>query len=225
MLDLWANLAPLIVVSAILPAQTIVALRLARASVKAAFAWVAGMTVIRLAQGIVFGVVLAESEANSPAESSKPFLGTLLLVLAILLYVKALRKAVDSEDEDAPPPRWLARVGSMSPLTAFAAGAGFMTLSVKFLVFTLAAIAAIAEAHLGTRLSVLMFLLFVALAQIAPFTILALAVSSPERSAAILDEFSAWLRRNNRVISILFGLVFGTWFLLKSLKQLNVIRL
>jgi len=53
-----------------------------------------------------------------------------------------------------------------------------MTISVKFLVFTLGAIGAIADAHLGTRLSVLMFLLFVALAQVVPFTILALAASS-----------------------------------------------
>lgn len=225
MRGLWANLAPLIAVSAILPAQTIVVLGLARSSVKAAFAWVAGMTVVRLVQGIVFGVVLAESEAHSPAESSRPVLGTLLLVLAILLCVKALRKAVESEDEDAPPPRWLARVGTMSPVTAFAAGAGFMSISVKLLVFTLGAIGAIEDAHLGTMLSVLMFLLFVTLAQITPLTILALAASSSKRSATILDELNGWLRRNNRVITILFGLVFGTWFLLKALKQLNVFRI
>ncbi len=106
---------------------------------------------------------------------------------------------------------------SMSPLAAFGAGAGFMTLSVKFLVFTLGAISAITDAHLGVELSVFTFVLFVALAQSVPFAILAVGSSSSARSAAILEGFRAWLQRNNRVITIVFGLVFGTWFVLKAL--------
>jgi threonine/homoserine/homoserine lactone efflux protein len=223
MLDLWSNLAPLIVVSALLPLQTIVTLGLARSSAKAALAWVAGMTAVRLLQGVVFGVVLAESDARSPANSPDIFLGTVLLVLAILLYVKALRTALGAEEEDAPPPRWLTKAGSMPPLTSFCAGAGFMTISVKFLVFTLGAIGAIADAHLDTKSSVLMFLLFVVLAQALPFTIVALTASSSTGSVEVLDKLSDWLRRKNRLITILFGLIFGTWFLVKALKRLHVI--
>ena len=181
------------------------------------------MTVVRLIQGVVFGVVLAESEANSEGDSPSVVLGTILLVLAILLYVKALRTAVGTEEEDAPPPRWLTKAGSMSPLTAFCAGAGFMSISVKFLVFTLGAISAIAEAHLDARLSALTFVLFVALAQILPFTIVGLAASSSTGAVEVLDNFSGWLQRQNRIITILFGLVFGTWFLIKALKRLHVI--
>ena len=223
MLDLWSSLAPLIVVSALLPLQTLVTLGLARSSAKAALAWVAGMSAVRLLQGIVFGVVLAGSEARSTADSPDVVLGTVLLVLAILLYVKALRMVLGAEEEDAPPPRWLTKVGSMSPLTAFCAGAGFMTISVKFLVFTLGAISAIADAHLGPKVSALVFLLFVALAQAPPFTIVVLAASSSAGSVEILDKFGAWLRSNNRLITILFGLIFGTWFLVKGLKQLHVV--
>lgn len=223
MLDLWSNLAPLIIASAVLPLQTIVTLLLVRSSVRSAFAWVAGMTTVRLIQGVLFGVVLSASEAQSGPSSTRFFAAGVLLVLALLLYVKALRSALGAEDEDAPPPQWVVKAGSMSPVAAFGAGAGFMTLSVKFLVFTLAAIDAIADAQMGATLSVLTFLLFVALAQIAPFTILALGASSSSRAAAILEGFSAWLRRNNRVITISFGLIFGTWFLLKALKQLGLI--
>ncbi len=97
-----------------------------------------------------------------------------------------------------------------------------MTVSVKFLVFTLGAISAITEAQLDAGLSALMFILFVVLAEIAPLTILTLAAISSSQSAAILDAFSAWLRRNNRVITIVIGVVFGTWFLLKALKQLHL---
>jgi hypothetical protein len=222
-LELWSSLAPLAAVSAALPLQAIVTLGLVRTSMRSAAAWVAGMTVVRLIQGVVFGVVLAESEANSAADAPQVFFGTVLLVLAILLYVKALRTAVGAEDEDAPPPQWLTKVSSMSPPTAFAAGAGFITISAKFLVFTLGAIGAIGEAHLGARLSVLVYLLFVALVQVAPFTILALAASPSPRSAESLVQFNNWLRRNNRAITILFALIFGTWILLKALGQLHVI--
>ena len=97
------------------------------------------------------------SEVQSPPKSPQFFLGALLVVLALLLYVKALRTAMGADDEDAPPPQWMVKACSMSPLTAFGAGAGFMTLSAKFLVFTLGAISAIADAHLGVELAVITF--------------------------------------------------------------------
>ena len=223
MLELWVNLVPLILVSAALPLQTILTLRLVRSSLAAAFAWVAGMITVRLIQGLVFGVVVKASEEHSGTDAPRYILGVLLLVLSLLLFVKALRTMLGAEDEDAPPPGWLTKAGAMSPKAAFGAGAGFMTISVKFLVFTLGAISAITEADLDARLSALMYVLFVVLAAIAPLTILALAASSSKRSAAMLDGFSTWLQRKTRVITILLGLIFGIWFLIKALKQLAVL--
>ena len=173
MVTLWSNLAPLVLASAALPLQTIISLLLVRSSLRSAYAWMAGMTTVRLLQGVLFGIVLGEVEKEQ--KGPQYFLGALLLVLSLLLYVKAFRAWMGAEDEDALPPAWATKAGSMSPFIAFAAGAGFMTLSVKFLVLTLGAISAIADAHVGLKLSVLTFVLFVILAQIVPFTILALA--------------------------------------------------
>jgi hypothetical protein len=111
----------------------------------------------------------------------------------------------------------------MSPRAAFGAGAGFMALSLKLLIFTLGAISAIAEAHLGLALSLVTFVVFVALAHGGPFYILALASSTPPRSTAILDGLRAWLQRRQRAITVMLGLIFGTWFLLKAIKRLGVI--
>ena len=223
MRGMWLELAPLVLVSAVLPLQTIVTLALVRSSFRAALAWVAGMTVVRLMQGVLFGVILASSEAVPRSNGARPVLGTLLLVLALLLYVKSLREVLGAEDEDAPPPKWLAKVSSLSAATAFGAGAGFILVSAKFLIFTLAAIEVIGDAHVGPQLSVLIYVLFVALAQIIPLALLALGASSSSQSAAMLEGFSALLRRHNRTLVVLFGLIFGTWFLVKALKQLNVI--
>jgi hypothetical protein len=225
MLEMWSTLAPLIIASAALPLQIIVTLLLARSSRRAAFAWVAGMTVARLIQGILFGFVFSGPEAQSEATSSG-FVGGLLLVVSVLLYAGAIKKLLanqDNEDEDAPPPKWTVKVASMSPLAAFAAGAGYIAINGKLWIFTLTAIDAIEAAHLGPRRGFLMFLLFVALAQSASLTILLLATSSSNRSAAILDGLSAWLKRNARAVSVTLSLVFATWFLFKALGKLGVL--
>lgn len=222
MFVLWSELLPIILISAALPAQTVVTLALTRSSLLSAYAWVAGMMAIRLLQGMLVYLVLSSGEAD--VESGPRFiLGGILLVLSLLLYTKALRSALTSRDEDASPPRWIARVGTMAPLVAFGAGAGFMILSVKFLVFTLAAISSIAYAQIGGTRSVLTFLLFVTLSHSVPLGILALSTSSSSRSAAILDTTRHWLRSNSRIISITLGLVFGSWFFVKALVQLGII--
>lgn len=222
---LWSDLAPLILTSAVLPLQTIVTLLLARSSLASACAWVAGMMTVRLLQGVLFGLVLAPIEGQSEG-GAQYFVGGLLLVLALLLFVKALRTATGAEDEDAPPPKWVTKASSMTPVAAFGYGAGLMTISVKFLVFTLGAIAVIAEAHayrsVGLGRSVLTFVLFVLLAHSIPLGILGLGASASPRAAGILDGMSAWLQRNNRAITLVFSVIFGVWFLIKAANRLGI---
>lgn len=221
MVELWNTLFPLILASAVLPAQTILTLLLVRSSIRSAFAWVAGMTTVRLIQGVLFGFVFPSIERREGPDSPRYYVGAVLLLLAVLLYLKAIKELLGAEDEDAPPPKWLAMASSLSPWAAFGTGAGFMIISLKYLVFTLGAISAIIEARIDVPLAVLTFLLFVLLAQCLPLTILALAASSSSRSVAILEGFSAWLQLRKRAITIVFGLVFGTWFLLKALRELG----
>jgi hypothetical protein len=180
------------------------------------------MAAMRLLQGVLFGLVLAPLDTAAQRTPSS-VAGALLLVLALALYVKGVRSAIGAPDEDAPPPRWIAVAGSMSPPTAFAAGAGFLALSVKFLVFTLGAIGVLAEANLGAVRASLAYVLFVVLAQSAPLAILALASSSSSQAAGALDALRAWLARHQRAITVLFAAVFGTWFLLKALTRLGVV--
>ena len=222
MLALWTELIPIILISSALPAQTVVTLVIARSSLMSAYAWVTGMIVARLLQGVLFGFVPAPRESD--LDSGPQFiLGAMLLVLSLLLYVKALRTAFGAEDEDAPPPKWIAKASSISPLAAFGAGAGFMTLSAKYLVFTLAAISSIMYAQVGVTPSVLTFFLFVALSHVAPFGVLALSASSSDRSVKILNLTRRWLHINNRMITIIFAMLFGSWFLIKAFVRLHII--
>ena len=72
MTDLWSSLIPLIVGGALVPIQIIVTTLLLRskAGKVAAAAWVAGMTTLRLAQGLVFGLLLG-SRTGSGSTSER----------------------------------------------------------------------------------------------------------------------------------------------------------
>jgi threonine/homoserine/homoserine lactone efflux protein len=117
----------------------------------------------------------------------------------------------------------MAKVGSMTASTAFGVGAGYVAISPKFWVFTLGAIAAIADSDLPPTLAIVTFVAFVALALSVNLAMIGFSAFSPSRSADLLQRFSDWLERNNRIIKIVLGTVFGTWFLFKALSGFGLI--
>jgi hypothetical protein len=145
----------------------------------------------------------------------------LLLAVAILFYVAALKQLLGHPDEDAPPPKWMAVVEEATPGKAFLLGLGVLAIGAKFWVFTLGAIAAIGDAGMDRPASITTFLLFVMLAESLQLALLVVAYVLPDRSSAILDHVASLLQRYNRILVIGLGLVFGTWFLIKALSGLG----
>jgi hypothetical protein len=227
MSNLLLTLIPLGVASAVVPIQIIVTILLLRApgGRVAAVAWVAGMTAIRLLQGLVFGLLLGArgGEADGAAGESSVLVSVILLVLAILFYVVAAKQLLKHPDEDAPPPKWMTMLDGVAPGKAFLLGFGLVAISAKFWVFTLGAIAAIGDAGQGMGGSVVAFLLFVVLAESIHLTAVGFAYAAPARADAGLARFSGLLERYNGAIMMVLGLVFGTWFLLKALTGLGII--
>ncbi len=228
MSDLVVTLIPLGAGSALVPVQVVITILLLRApgGRLAGLAWIAGMTAIRLLQGLVFGLILgSRSAATGTAgdDGSSVIVSVVLLILAILFYVLVAKQLLRHPDEDAPPPRWMARFDGVTPRRAFGLGFGLVAISVKFWVFTLGAIAAIGSADLGQPGATIAFLLFVALAESIHLAAVGFAYAAPARADAALGRFSAWLERHNRSIMIVLGLVFGTWFLVKGLSGLGVL--
>jgi hypothetical protein len=225
--DLWSTLLPLIVASALVPVQITLTVLLLRSSVGTAAAWVGGMTATRLAQGVLFGVVFAGAGAVTGSQDGPgPVVSVVLLVVALLFLTKAAKLLLDGgggDDEDAQPPRWMKLTESVTAGKAFLFGAGYVAIAAKLWVFTLGAVGAIDEAGLGSAASIALFLLFVALAEAIPIAFVAYAALAPSSSQILLGKVSAWLEKNNRVIVIVLGLVFGVWFLLKALQGLGVL--
>jgi hypothetical protein len=224
--DLWSTLLPLIVASALVPVQITLTVLLLRSSVGTAAAWVGGMTATRLAQGVLFGIVFAGAGALSGSQDGPgPVVSVVLLVVALLFLTKAAKLLLGGgdDDEDAQPPKWMKLTESVTAGKAFLFGAGYVAIAAKLWVFTLGAIGAIDEAGLGSAASIALFLLFVVLAEAIPLAFVAYAALARDSSQAVLHRVSAWLEKNNRVIVIVLGFVFGAWFLLKALQGLGAL--
>jgi hypothetical protein len=223
---LWGSLIPLIVGGALVPIQIIITILLLRSKAGriTAVAWVAGMTTVRLAQGIVFGLLLGSSSGSgSTSDGPGTAVSLLLLVLAIVFYVTAARQLLKHPDEDAPPPKWMAMIDGMRPGKAYLLGVGLLAIGAKFWVFTLGAIAAIGDAGLDQGAAILTFLVFVILTESIHLLVLGIAYALPDRSATLLDRLTELLETYNRAIMIALGLVFGTWFLVKALSGLGLL--
>ena len=220
--DLWVTLAPLIVGSALVPVQLLITILLVATSRSTALSWVAGMTTIRVAQGVLFGVVLASDDVPADSAGPGPVASTLLLVAGLFFLVTALKHLLGHEDPDAPPPRWMSTIDGLSPAKAFLFGAGMMTIGVKFWVFTLSAVAAIGGADLGQPQATITFVVFAALAVSSHLALIGIAYAAPRQANTVLGRLSGWLTSHNRELMIGVGAVFGTWFVVKALDGFGV---
>lgn len=220
--DILIALLPLIAGATLVPIYPIVVLLLLqnKSGLSGASAFVAGAVMVRLVQGILFGLVFGTAIATHSDDTSQVIADTLLLIIGILLLIAAYKKWRKQPDPDDPPPQWMAALGGMSGLKAFGAGALFMTISVKQWVFTLTAIDVIQGAELGASSSVALYLLYILATQVLVLLPIVGVAVAPQRSAQPLAAAQAWLERNNRVIVVTVSLVFGVWFLFKGISGL-----
>lgn len=224
MADLWGTLLPLAIASAIVPVQLVITVLLLQAGHGrvTALAWLAGMLSVRLGQGLIFGLLLGPGVLADGDSGPGVVLSLLLLAVAILFLVAAVRKLIDGPDEDAPPPRWMAMAESATPVRAYLLGAGMLVIGAKFWVFTLGAISSIQVAGLGPGAAVLAYLVFVLLAMAIHLGIVTLAAVAPDRAEVVLGGFASLLRRYDRPVTIALGTIFGAWFLAKALSGLGI---
>jgi uncharacterized membrane protein (UPF0136 family) len=68
-----------------------------------AIAFVAGNIAVRLAQGVLFGLVFDVAMAASSEDGQRLGVSILLLIVGILLLITAVKKWQKEEDPDAPP--------------------------------------------------------------------------------------------------------------------------
>ena len=212
------DLLPLIIGAAMLPLWIVMSLLLLRGAggLHKAIAFAAGAMAVRVLQGILFGYVFGAATDVSEDGGSNIVASTLLLMVGLILLVTAVRQWHKDDDPDAPPPQWMATLGSVSSLKAFGIGALLMTIAVKQWVFTLAAVAVLDDAQMGVARSALAYCFFVLAAHALVLMPIVISALAPDRSVALLDRMRGWLERHNRMITLCVSSIFGTWFAWKG---------
>jgi len=176
-------------------------------------AFVAGATIVRLGQGIVFGYVF---EAFNPVEETRdfaPVVSTLLVMGGIILLIATLKAFRQTPDSDAPPLRWMVVMDSANALTVFGLGAILTLVATKFWVLTLLVIGIIREANLSRSESITAFLIYTLGAELLIVLPLVVYAIVPRQSAALLRSIAHWLERYEHPITIAVSFTFGSLFL------------
>jgi len=214
-------LLPFIIGSVVVPLEMMMIILLLnnpRQGLGKAMALVAGMTVVRLLQGIVFGLIFSTEAEQSGGNGTIASL--LMVVLGILLLITAYKQWRSEPDADDPPPKWLLMLDSMTILKAFGIGAGLVLINGKIWVFTLTAIGVIEEAQLGQPSSSIAFMLYILLAQSLLLLAILVRILLPNQSKTVLEAISVWLTRNSRPIVLVVSLVFGVLFFIQGVVGL-----
>jgi hypothetical protein len=190
--------------------------------VRTAGAAVAGMVMVRLLQGLIFGMILHWGARDNTTGGHGWVVSTVLLIVALLLLVTAIRELIAGDDPDDPPPKWMTALATMTPGKALLLGAGVILISVKLWIFTFGALGIIGDAGMSKPQNVATYVAFTLLASSTHLVIVGLAAFMPHRSKALLDSVLRWLQDNNRIIMICLGFGFGSWLLIKALHGLGV---
>jgi hypothetical protein len=216
------NLAPLIVASALAPAFVIIALLLlsGMGGLGTALAFAVGVVAVRLAQGVIFGLLLGASHYADDGDEQGAIVSILLLVIGVLLWVAAISKLVKADDPDATPPKWMTVFDSVSPIKALGLGALLVVIVPKQWVFMLGAISTIGQGGLSRWEGIGAYLIYVLGASALMLAPIVVRIVAPGRSPALLDAAQTWLQRNSGAIVIAVSAIFGTYFVWKGISAL-----
>ncbi|MBP6470429.1 MAG: GAP family protein [Chloroflexi bacterium] len=213
------NLLPVMVGATIVPLYPVVTLLLLQSEdgLRKAIAFISGGVAMRLAQGVLFGLVFSAAMDANPEGGRKLIASTLLLVVGVLLLVTAVKTWRKEEDPDAPSPKWMSNISGLTALRAMGMGVFFITIDAKQWVFTLSAISIISEGGLGLSTGLGLYLFYILVTQMLMLLPVLGRAIAPRQVARPLKAGQVWLERNSRVIIISVSLLFGLLFSYKAM--------
>ncbi len=220
-MEIIVNLLPLAIAAALVPLHTFMTLLLLKGEggVVKASAFVGGLLTVRAAQGILFGLIVgAAGEAGGKGRVAI-ISSTLLVVLGILLLIAAY-KTWRKEDDPDEPPKWMSSITNVDVPKAFGVGMLLMLIAAKQWVLTLSVISTIREAQPGQPAGILLYVLYMLLAQSLVLVVVGAAVFAPQKAGGFINRLYGLLERNSRTITIALSLIFGVWFVWRGINGL-----
>ena len=207
------QLLPMVIGSIAMPSWALLVFALLSSGRKVieAIAVVAGVTSVRLIQGIIFGTAVSAYELSNHLSSPDPIVSTLLIVLGVLMWALAVRQATHKDDL-----KLMGLVGALTPVRALGVGAALVVTSTRAWIFTLAAIGVIEQAGLDFAQNAVAYLLYVLGAEV--LLIAPILVSA--RSSVRLETAARWLDKYNGPIVIVVSVAVGSYFLWRGFTGL-----
>src|SRR5215207_4154354 len=129
----------------------------------------------------------------------------------------ALGSLLNAPDPDAPPPRWMESINSMSPPRAFVFGVALFPIQIKNLAIFVACLNLIIASSLGPEGSIVALGLVLMVFAIPILVLIGLYAAVPKRASKMLRSLRAWMDRNNRTITVVLCFVFAAFFLVIGL--------
>lgn len=213
------QLIPLVIGSVMMPTWVllvVVLLRTGRGPVEA-MAFVSGIVLVKLLQGLIFGAIFgAYNVDHHRSEIEAIIVATLLIVVGLLMWVAALKLFIQGDDPDGPPPAWTRMLSAITPLRAFGLGTLLVATSSRSWLFTLAALGIIIRADLGPAPSILAYLLYIA----GTISLVGIPIILSIRSAGRFDAAAYWLEKHDRVVMIVASLAVGAFFIWNGVSSL-----
>jgi Sap, sulfolipid-1-addressing protein len=136
--------------------------------------------------------------------------------IGALLIVLGLRRLFITRDPDASLPRWMESVSSITPARAFGIGMVLFPIQIKNLAIFTACINLIATASFRTQESIVALVLALLIFAIPVLVLIGLYAAMPQRTSNMLGSLRAWMKKNNRPITVVLCLVFGAFFLVRG---------
>ena len=227
MAELTLSLISLAIAATLQPPQVIAMVILLRTRQGTAngLAYIGGMTAFRLTLGGASWVLLSglEGSIESSGGNFDIVVGAVLVILGLLMLVYALRHGFSAPAEDEVAASWLERLEAVTPLQAFLVGLAFLALDPRDWIIDISAINLIAEADLSNSQSLLVYLVYILLAQSLLWIPLILTWIAPDGARRGLAGLDVWIEEHEKGIEITVAIIFGLLFLATGLEHLGVL--
>jgi hypothetical protein len=153
------------------------------------------------------------------AESAVSTVGRIIsATIGALLVIIGIRSLLNAPDPDAPPPKWMESINSMSPPRAFGFGMALFPLQIKNLAIFVACIELIIASSLSPQGSIAALMVVLVIFAIPVLLLIGLYAAVPQRASEVLGSLQAWMEKNSRTITVVLCFLFGALFLLRGLS-------
>jgi threonine/homoserine/homoserine lactone efflux protein len=217
---LLGELIPAAIVAAIapLPITVLITFLTSDGGLGKALAFTAAVLASFAVVGVI-ALLTAGTDAGT-SEKGSAVTGTVIAVLGGLFLWMGIKQLVGAPDPDAPPPKVMGKLDTMSPAGAAVFGVLIALINFKQVGIYLGGISQIVAADVPETdrwVALAILLVVIQIGVIVPILAYLLA---PAQATRALEQCRNWLTSNSRVISIVLGLVIGGWFLIKGVTQI-----